>query len=273
MKRITLYLSRIAVLVGVALTVLNLWSVWYEPDRHPKTINSHQDKAGIFLRDPDAVIEDLDAIDEIETEEDVALVTEAISSGILHYWPYPGNLDDDVLYSWQENWVLAGLGWAQLLWFDEDILPGVNFAMFERFDYEDAIYKGVGLCSQVSAAASDYFLEHDTPSYAVGLGGHVVSVVGPLKDNNTYIVDADYGVYLPYGIEEIEDDPFLIRSYYERAGYSSKQIDNLVEIYGPNGNSPYNMYKWGIVFTVVKWILPICVAAFGIFGIFWARRV
>ena len=272
MKRIIAWLAGISLALGVFLTVLNLLGLGYQPDRHPKTNGTHKEKAGIALNQPDAVFKDLYAVTKVQNKEDIKKVTTIFSSGVMHYWPEPGQRDENILYGWRENWVLALAANFEAFLLDAGILSDPKFGRLERFGYENIISKGVGFCSQVSLAVTDYLEDQGVHSYVWGLDGHVVSVVGPLADGQQYIVDADYGVYLPYSREEIEKSPDIIRSTYVNAGYTEPVVQKLVEFYGPKGNEKYSMGRLEVIFEAAKWGVPILMMLLGAVFLRFARR-
>ncbi|MCC9625664.1 hypothetical protein LPB41_28655 [Thalassospira sp. MA62] len=159
----------------------------------------------------------------------------------MHYWSEPGERDPAILYDWRENWFLAFAGRAESLAVDLGLVASPKFGRLERFDYHDIVAKGVGFCSQVSLAVTDYLQDMGVQSYVLGLNGHVVSVVGSLADGQEYIVDADYGVLVPYSRAEIEASPDLVRMSYLKAGYNDKLIDKLIGFYDRQGNGRYPM--------------------------------
>lgn len=268
MRRIIRVFAFLGTILGFCLFGLNLAGLDHAPSRHPSTVEATAQKAGIPLKAADEVIHQLEGNLLIESEQDVNQLMKVFSSGVMHYWPEPGETDAEILYDWRENWFLALTGRLEILMFDVGLMSAPKISRLERFDYRDIIAKGVGFCSQVSLAVTDYLQGKGVPSYVWGLDGHVVSVVGPLSDALEYVIDADYGVYLPYSRAEIEQSPELIRNIYLDAGYDSQLADKLVGYYGSEGNGRYPMARWEDVFLWIKWIVPVLMIVVA-FGILW----
>ncbi len=135
---------------------------------------------------------------------------------------------------------------------------------YEYPDYKDAVSRGVGLCSQHALAVADYMRKLGFKSTAMGLHGHVVDeTIFPNK--KTYILDADYNVFMPFGLAYAKTHKNIVRNYYLQAGYSKKTADNVSTIYTHN-SQPYRV-KYPILTHVTKalgWGLPLILILIGI---------
>ena len=255
-RNIFRFCAWLSLLVAVILLALNVTSFFYLPERHSKTFDTSRDKAGIALQSSDDVLAKLSEFSQIRGEGDVKKLTELFAAGVMHYWPNPDALDREILTDFRENWVLAAIERLELyrLELGQNIRP--DYVLRERLNYENIVAKGVGICSQVALGVADFVRKHGVPAYVWGLDGHVVAVIGPLEDSQTYIVDSDYGVYVPLRPSEIEGDPSLITPSYLSAGYDLSQIETLIDIYGPEGNFEYGTeLSWKVV--VLQWAVPI----------------
>ena len=106
----------------------------------------------------------------------------------------------------------------------------------------------------------------------VGLNGHVVaSAKGSSGDE--YILDPDVGIVIPYGINEIENNPLLVEAYYDPLSeIGSGYAEFMASYYGPEGNNIYDMSNEYLrqslyierVAYLLKWLIP---AAFAVFGV------
>ena len=82
----------------------------------------------------------------------------------------------------------------------------------ETWDTEEALQRGVGLCSQQAMALHGLLKMFGIESRVMGLSGHVICIV---HINEKWIVaDPDYGVVLPIDISKLEQDPSLAYPYY-----------------------------------------------------------
>ncbi len=74
-----------------------------------------------------------------------------------------------------------------------------------------------------------------------------------------WILDPDYGVVIEHDLDQITDNPDIIRDAYAAQGYSRGVIENLVQIYAPPGNQltdegllcPQENFLY-----VLKWLIP-----------------
>jgi hypothetical protein len=84
-------------------------------------------------------------------------------------------------------------------------------------------------------------------------------------------------------MRSIEQDPGLIRPYYQQRGYSPETIAQIVDAYAPEGNKIYQsvaeyhgkdrLYKYYIEYGLygLKWILPI--GLLGPYSVFWVKKL
>ena len=260
----------LGLLLGVCLLTLNFVSFIYLPDRHSKTLDTSRTKAGIALQPAEQVLAELAELSDVRDEGDIKRLTKLFSAGVMHYWPVDGNWDREILTDFREDWVTAAIERIELFRLESGQNIRTDYVRRERLDYENIVSKGVGICSQVALGVADFVQKNGEEAYVWGLDGHVVAVVGPLSDGKTYIVDGDYGVYLPLTPEEIENDPSLIASSYLAGGYRPNQIGVLIDIYGPEGNFEYGTeLSWRVV--ALRWSVPIAMLLLSI-SLFWLTR-
>lgn len=70
----------------------------------------------------------------------------------------------------------------------------------------------ISQCGQQSHVLSKLLKRNGIQSYLIGLSGHVVT--GALVEIEQVIMDADYGIFIPIGIDEIQDVD--IEYYYSK---------------------------------------------------------
>ena len=103
----------------------------------------------------------------------------------------------------------------------------------------------------------------------IGLSGHVVATA-KIDDDKWIILDPDYGVNIPFSIQEIEENTELIEPFYLAAGYDIPRITELKRIFGKEGNiivENAKLYKGKIgkierVSYRVIWIVPLVLIVF-----------
>ena len=138
--------------------------------------------------------------------------------GIYHV---PSDINRPLLW---DNWLLYVLSYTD----------PVKYEHYEYIDSRKAIARGTGFCSQSALVITDVLQKRGIPSKMVALNGHVVASAEVYPDQ-WWILDGDYDVVIPHSIEEIEQDPEIIREYVEPTA-GPLQTDVLIDIYGPEGN-------------------------------------
>ncbi len=154
-------------------------------------------------------------------------VNAAVHQGILHTWMETGADRRRLRVPFTHNFILHAASYVKPAWFRN----------YEFTDWRRAAERGIGLCSQQSIIAAEAFAEKEIPSEIVGLSGHVVLQAEADADTGQrWVLDPDYGVIIPHGIHRIESDSTLIAPYYRKAGYTESDIENLILLYGAEGN-------------------------------------
>lgn len=94
------------------------------------------------------------------------------------------------------------------------------------------------------------------------MGGHVVvSVDG--GQGNYWLLDPDYGVVIDKNIQEVENNPEIIKQYY--ANHNDETINSLVGIYGKENNKMFSSaieycgdrYNYEKMSYLLMWIIPL----------------
>lgn len=207
-----------------------------------------------------------------ETDEQyVVRITDVISKCIMHYW---GDKIDEYhlrIPIW-ENYILFFLSYVN----------PYDYLRYEFCNYEKALERGVGLCSQEAIIEVGILRHNGIKANIIGLGGHTVLRSKVDKEKSVwYIADPDYGVVIPFDIDKIEENPDVIKQYYKQKGYSSYIISILVEIYKKDKNyvkksiEEYkignNLYKTEKRAYFLKWMIPFILMAPFLYSFFMKR--
>jgi hypothetical protein len=148
----------------------------------------------------------LDQINKTAGESDTQYVyrlTHVVNQSIAHYWNDEGI---DTYYLHVPPWN------NYILWLSAYIYPH-TFLKYEFTDYHRALQRGIGLCSEQSLIMVDVLQENGIRAKMIGLKAHVVAAAW--TDGKWFISDPDYGVVLPYSIEDVEQNPAVILPYYK----------------------------------------------------------
>lgn len=148
-----------------------------------------------------------------------------------------------------------------------------HFAHFER-----SLYRGIGICGDASMIMSQVLDINNIDNQIISVPGHVI-VQAKMDDGNVINFDPDFGVVLPYSISQINDSPELVADHYYDAGYSEKEVNNLVTRYGKNvktwdGVSHFirKKYYFEHIAYALKWPFPILLVMLGAYFLIKARR-
>lgn len=147
-----------------------------------------------------------------------------------------------------------------------------NMPEYEKYhyaDYKRSLKRGIGICGDASLIMSQVLDENGIPNQMVSFPGHVI-LEAEIQPGNRQTYDPDFGVVIPYSIEEISASPFLVKEAYLEKGYSPREIMGLVRAYA----LPYERwdgvthfmtkkYYFEKVAYMLKWPLPLCLVAFG----------
>ncbi|MBI4205191.1 MAG: hypothetical protein HY527_09210 [Betaproteobacteria bacterium] len=183
------------------------------------------------------------------------VLTHAINKGIAHYWLDEGIDKYNLRIPFSENY---------LLFITSFIIPQY-YRKYELRDYRLAIERGVGLCSQHAIIVAEILKEKGIESGIMTLPDHVIAIARVDDGRNEWwVLDADYGVVLPHGPEEIKKTPDIIAPYYRSRGYDERTIATLTSNYGKKGKVYLDGAKnygskiyWAEAATyILVWIIP-----------------
>ncbi len=190
---------------------------------------------------------------ENEPDKDYALrVTMLINNSMAHYWKDEGIKKYYLQVPIWENYLLS---------LKQFVLKRKKY---EFRNYDKAIERGVGICSQPCIALKDLLNDQGIEADLWDIKGHVV-VDAKFSDGNRYTLDPDYGHLVPYGMEAIQANPELVRESYKNQDdvyaphlTKHKHTDDIVQMYARDGNHIYYMDKTYEDFSYIAiWILPI----------------
>jgi hypothetical protein len=162
------------------------------------------------------------------TLSDSARVTQTcdlVEQGLLHYWLDDKRKEYHLTIPAYENYILWGMQFFNPLMFEK----------YQLLNWRKTIQRGVAICSQAAIALSEILNEKGIESQIVKLNGHVVARAR-IGTNRYFIVDPDFGITLPYDLDEIQNNVELIRPYYQEKVCDESDMKNLTDVYNPDGN-------------------------------------
>ncbi len=189
------------------------------------------------------------AIDE-QYPDYVKRLTRLIFEGTVHQWDeVKGDNSFHIYLPLEENYLIYLLR----------IVNGED-APYEFCRAERAIERAASVCSQSVKIITNILTRNKVKAQIATLDGHVIVRARVDKDPDTWwILDPDYGVVIEHDLDQITDNPDIIRDAYAAQGYSRGVIENLVQIYAPPGNQltdegllcPQENFLY-----VLKWLIP-----------------
>lgn len=256
--------------VGALMLLINLYGLTrnIQPDRI-------MEKDFRFANDKTLTFEDtlvhLNKGENQNEAEFLTNVTDVISKALAHiHW---NEESDPTLYHQRvpvwENYFI----WAMSF-----ITNMPEYDKYHYADYKRSLKRGIGICGDASLIMSQVLNENGVPNQIVSFPGHVILEAEILPGyRQTY--DPDFGVVIPYSIEEISASPDLVKEAYSQRGYTSREIIGLMRAYA----LPYQRwdgvthfmtkkYYFEKVAYMLKWSFPLFLLAFGAFLIRLSRN-
>ena len=243
--------------VGIFLMGLNMLG-FVVPLRNPNIYLEPRidNLPGIILTEKQ-LNQTLEQIEFTSTTEHVTKINDAIHRGMINIQLDRAISDFNFRIPPHENFILF---FASYLYPDK-------YTIYEFCDERKAIERGVGLCSQQVGVLSQILYKNDIASRTVDLKEHIVALVQVDRTTDLWwIIDPDYGVVIPYNIQQIEQDPSIVASFYEEKGYKPNTVKNLVGLYGREDKavrerkkSSYfqNICTFERKAYIAKWVIPL----------------
>lgn len=136
-------------------------------------------------------------------QEFLQRLTLAVSNHLIHYWPKDKNY---TAISILDNYLLWGLGHTE------------SYKHFQNYEFKSpqaALNGGYGYCSQAARIIVGVLVDTKFSADIYNHANHVVvEVIDP--DNSKHVIDADYGVYIPLSLLEMQKSPKLTEQYYAK---------------------------------------------------------
>ena len=262
------YFIKASFLIGIVLLSLNIIGL-FVPSKN-KAI--YTEPKTYFKNDttltPTQSLELLKNYQNINTINDITKINDIFNRGIAHHWLDEDLTKYDLTIPIYKNWIL---------YIGSLIKPSV-YKRYEFYNYRRILKRGIGSCSQQTIALVNFLSKHNITSDIIALNGHVVTQVH-LPNKKKIIADPDFGVIIPMGISEIENNPEIIKKYYtknSRLHTDPILMKKLITIY-KNGNRIYpNIHSYysgtnpkKIIIEkysyILIWLIPLLLLIFSYF--------
>ncbi|ESY68955.1 hypothetical protein NKI77_04330 [Mesorhizobium opportunistum] len=184
-------------------------------------------------------------------------LTRTVAGGMVHHWT-----EGDIWTASDARYTRISIFDNYLLWM-QSFLPqyGENLQNYEFVTPQKAIDRGYGFCSQVSKIVYSILADQAIEATIYSVPHHTV------VESNGNILDSDYGVFVPYSLASIEQNPSIIDSYY--AGFEP-MLPVLRDAYGqswqPLGTAEgfREVRAYEAKFENLKWFPPLMLLAMGV---------
>jgi len=248
-------LSKIIFSIGLVLLGLNVYGL-FRTMRNPVIFSEEKI---IRNRVNDITIgypEILDSLRRRDHESDIQFavrINKVVNDGFIHYWKDEGIKKYHLRVPIWENYLLNLASY----------INPKEYRMYEFSNYKKNLERGVGLCSTHSTVVKGVLMDHGIKAELLDVGGHHVVVRAELGDAAVYMLDPDYGVFVPHDTAAITVNPELVRepysnmtSMYYPDAIDPYTTDYMVKIYGDKKHV-YTVDNWFEHFSYwAIWIIP-----------------
>jgi hypothetical protein len=191
-------------------------------------------------------------------------LTDALYHGMAHYWAPASPAPYHLRVPPYENYLLFAASY---------VLP-VQFGMYEFYDPRKAIERGVGSCSQMATVLAHLLEGEGIDTRLLLFTRHtVVSARVDRARDRWWVLDPDYGVVIPWSMEEIRSDLQRVTPLYLETGVSSGHVRTDVlaafgeatyrELNGPGGYHRLRRFYEPASYVLI-WALPVVLLAAGV---------
>ncbi|WP_068377910.1 hypothetical protein [Paraglaciecola hydrolytica] len=189
-------------------------------------------------------------------------VTHVVARGISHveWFDFPPQQFNQLIPIW-ENYFLYFMG----------VFSGIpEYERYHYANYHRSLKRGIGLCGDASMVVSQLLDDQNINNKILTFPGHVV-VVATFENGRQFILDADFGVVVPFSVAELSSQSAEIAQLYLDAGYSHSDYQFFNNMYQQaprewNGVQHFitKKYYFEIFAYWLKWPLPIIMMLFSL---------
>lgn len=192
---------------------------------------------------------------ENESEKDFAVrINKVVNDGFAHYWKSEGIDKFNMRVPVWENYLLYAASY----------IDPKKYERYEFTNYKKNLERGTGLCSSHSTVVKGVLLENGIKAELLDVGGRHVVVRAEFADKSGYMLDPDFGYFVPYDTAAISANPELVRepystmsSLYYTEAKEPYTTDLIVDIFGKR-KYVYAVENWFEGFSYLAiWIIPV----------------
>lgn len=247
-------LSYAFLITGCALLSINIFGLFQ--DIRPSNFSEEN---LLFANDqPLAYAEVLPQLKKRENESDAEFshrVTLVISKGLAHiHWEkYEPEQFNQRVPIWENYFI----------YFMSKLTNIPEYQKYHFANYKRSLKRGIGICGDASMVLSQVLTENNIQNKILTYPKHVV-VEANLADQQSYLLDADFGLKIPYAKEQTKDNADKIEQIYLAEGYTFYDKDFFATLYAGDyqewlGVKHFitNKYYFEKVSYWLKWPFPL----------------
>ncbi|WP_440903478.1 hypothetical protein ACMZOO_11485 [Catenovulum sp. SX2] len=196
-------------LLSTALLLINTYGLFQ--DIRPQNIaEEHLRFQGDFALPYQDVMAQLERLPNESAELFSRRATELIAQGLAHiHWEaYEPEKFNQLVPVWENYWLyLMGK------------LSGIpEYRKYHFADYKRSLRRGIGLCGDASMVLSQVLTLNGISNKIITFPGHVVVAANYAQEQ--WLLDADFGVVMPYSLDKLAQNSQAAALLYLAAGYT-----------------------------------------------------
>ena len=246
------FISKIVLALSVALLAINIYGLTQSlraDGLEDEPLNIFKDDLKLSLKQAQK------QIIKKEKEKDQAYtlrLNKVIADSIAHvHWENISSDKYNIHIPIWENYILWAMGY---------IHP--EYARYHFRNDKKSLERGIGTCGDTAMMINTLLIKAGIDSKILAFPKHVVA--SAKVNNNTLILDPDYGVVIPISPNQAKKATNLITNQYIKAGYSKTKAQQIAKILSKPYTTFNNTFHFGpntmrleTISYFLIWILPI----------------
>ena len=247
-------------LVGVLLLCVNIYGEFQSLTPNgvlAVDLRFPQDKTLTFEESLDAIVRENGESEEAYVRRLNGVVAKSLAH--IHWNEYE---DIDTYYQRVPVWENF------ILYFMSIVTDMPEYKKYHFGNYKRSLERGIGICGDASMVMNQILEKEGIESQIVSFPGHVI-LEARLSNGDKILSDADFGVIMPFSVEELSKAPYLAVDHYKSKGFSDREVGGLVRSYGLdsekwNGVKHFITKKYYFEYLAyfLKWALPVALLFF-----------
>ena len=170
----------------------------------------------------------------------------SVSAALMHWWPE----NDPAASRYTRVTFLSDYA----LWTMSKFARWGNLQDYEYMSPRPALQRGFGFCSQMSKVVFSVLVDNGFRPVLINHEEHTVIEV------NGTMIDSDYGVFVPFSLDDLQEKPYLVPFYYRNFPGQQRVLGRVFrEGFVPHSETEYleGVLKFERSVQYLKWQIPI----------------